>query len=195
MNSLNKRLIRDYIYYNETLDDVIELSKEAEREFREALRQDSPEALEALAVPEGSQKPKKSEETQTINFEDKGFKKLFRKLAVKCHPDKIQNASERESAFLKKCYEDINIANDMYDWGMLLKVALDLEVEVEELTDDQLNNIKEAIENKKSKIAKYEESMAYKWYTLNDNSIKQKYLQQCADIFKSSLVPTKRPNN
>lgn len=188
MNNLLKKLIRDYIYLTETLEDTMDISNSAEREFREALQSESPEALEALAVPKGASAPKKeNEESDPLNFEDKQFKKLFRKLAIKCHPDKIQDASEREAKFLKKCYEDINLANDTYDWGLLLKVALELEVEIEDIDPDKFDNIQNSIQNLKTKIQKYEESMAYKWYTLNDHDIKQKYLQTCADIFKNSL--------
>lgn len=186
INSISKKLIRDYIYFTETLEDTMDISSEAEREFREALQSESPEALEALAVPKGAAK-KEKEEPEAVKFDDKDFKKLFRKLAVKCHPDKIQDATEREVSFLKKCYEDINLANDTYDWGLLLKVALELEVEIGDLSDEQLQNIQENIESLKTKIKKYEESMAYKWFTLNDTAIKQKYLQTCADIFKNSL--------
>lgn len=186
INSISKKLIRDYIYFTETLEDTMDISSEAEREFREALQSESPEALEALAVPKGAAK-KEKEEPEAVKFDDKDFKKLFRKLAVKCHPDKIQDATEREASFLKKCYEDINLANDTYDWGLLLKVALELEVEIGDLSDEQLQNIQENIESLKTKIKKYEESMAYKWFTLNDTAIKQKYLQTCADIFKNSL--------
>lgn len=188
MNSLIKKLIRDYIYHSETLDDVMQISSEAEQQFRDALNTEDPQALEALAAPKGVSQSKKEEE-ETVKFDDSKFKKLFRKLAVKCHPDKLETleVSEREKEFLKDCYEKISIANDTYDWGLLLKVALDLDVEVTELEQTQIENINESIENIKLRISKYEESMAYKWYTLGDSDIKQKYLQQCADIFKKSL--------
>lgn len=188
MNSITKKLIRDYIYHSETLEDVIEISTEAEQNFRDALHSEDPKALEALAMPDGSKKPKK-EEDEAVKFDDSKFKKLFRKLAVKCHPDKLESSdiSEREKLFLKDCYERISDANNSYDWGLLLKVALDLDVEVNELEQEQVDNINQNIEAIKARINKYEESMAYKWYTLGDSDIKQKYLQQCADIFKKSL--------
>jgi hypothetical protein len=97
MQGLVRKLIRDYIYYSDTLDDVKSISGEAEKNFREALMETDPAALEALAMPEGSEKPKAPEEKEDITFDDKDFKKLFRKLAVKCHPDKTQDASEREA--------------------------------------------------------------------------------------------------
>lgn len=190
MNSLTKKLIRDYIYHNETLNDVMEISSDAENKFREAMNAEDPAALEALSAPP-DEKPKteSKEKEEVINFDDSKFKKLFRKLAVKCHPDKLESSdvSEREKAFLKQCYEDISKANDVYDWGLLLKVALELDVEVDELEDKQIENITKNIGSIKMMIELYEQSMAYKWYTLSDSDIKQKYLQQCADIFKKSL--------
>jgi hypothetical protein len=187
MQGLVRKLIRDYIYYSDTLEDVKSISSDAEKNFREALMETDPAALEALAMPEGSEKPKAPEEKEDITFDDKDFKKLFRKLAVKCHPDKTQDASEREAEFLKQCYDRITLANDTYDWGLLLRVAYDLEVEVQELSEEQQLNIQQNIEDIQNSISAYEGSMAYTWYTLNDTSIKEKYLQECADIFKMSL--------
>ena len=97
------------------------------------------------------------------------------------------DASERETEFLKKCYERITEANDTYDWGLLLRTAYDLDVDVDELNDEQVENIKKNIDNIQGTINKYEASMAYTWYTLYDTPTKEKYLQECADIFNNSM--------
>lgn len=191
MNGITKKLVRDYIYYTETLDDVLKISESAEQVFREALRELDPIALKALAVPvlaEGEIPPKRIEDIEEVHFEDKDFKKLFRKIAIKCHPDKLNDSySEREKSFLKECYNNLNKSNSTYDWGLLLKVAIELDVEIGELTPDQLSNIQENINKVREKILKYEESMAYKWYLLPDDENKKGYLEQCANIFKNSI--------
>lgn len=191
MDNLAKKLIRDYIYYTETLNDVSEISKEAEKVFRDALKETDPEALKVLTAPklkDGEEIPKLIEDVENVHFEDKDFKKIFRKLAIKCHPDKLDNSySDREKQFLKKCYNDITLANDTYDWGLLLKVAVDLDVEIEELSKDQQENIQTNINKIREKISRYEESMAYKWYFLPDEKNKAHYLEQCANIFKGSV--------
>jgi len=191
MNGITKKLVRDYIYYTETLDDVLKISESAEQVFREALRELDPIALKALAVPvlaEGEIPPKRIEDIEEVHFEDKDFKKLFRKIAIKCHPDKLNDSySEREKSFLKECYNNLNKSNSTYDWGLLLKIAIELNIEVEELTTDQLTNIQENINKIREKILKYEESMAYKWYLLPDDENKKGYLEQCANIFKNSI--------
>lgn len=188
MDNITKKAVRDYIYFKETLEDVKSISSDAEGEFRDAMHDHNEIALTALAPPEGGPPPKKIEDEEVVRFEDKLFKKLFRKIAIKCHPDKLDGShSEREASFLKKCYEDLNSANQTYDWGLLLKIALDLDVEIPELSQDNIDNINSNTESLKSTIDRFEKSMAYKWYTLSDPEIKKGYLESCASIFMSSL--------
>lgn len=191
MNPILKKLIRDYNYLNDTLCDVKEISSIAEGEFKNALLESDPDAVEAL-------RPK----TQNINIDDANvqieeslvenhndikFKKLFRKIVVKCHPDKLGNIAENEAKFLKKSYEDLNTANQNHDWGMLLKIAMELNIEFDDLEDSELENISKNIGILQSEIQKYENSMAYSWYTKNDENSKKEYLAICATIFKKSL--------
>lgn len=191
MDHLIKKIIRDYTYHMESLEDILEISSTAESGFREAMQVDHEDSLQALSPKDGKAPAKKEEESE-IHFDDKDFKKIFRKLAVKCHPDKLNSSiSERESQFLKQCYADMNRANDTYDWGLLLKVAVDLDVDIPELSGEQLENINSNIESIKRKISMYENSMAYKWYTLSDPEIKKGYLKTCAAIFMKSMSSDK----
>jgi hypothetical protein len=192
MNPILKKLIRDYNYLNETLDDVKEISNVAEGEFRNALLASDPEAVEALAPKNQVQvnieiKEEDTEISEITNNDDPKFKKLFRKIAVKCHPDKLGDINLSETKFLKKAYEDLNDANTNHDWGMLLKLAMELDIEFDELGIDEINNISENISIIKGDIARYENSMAYSWYIKNDEDSKKEYLAICADIFKKSL--------
>jgi uncharacterized small protein (DUF1192 family) len=192
MNPILKKLIRDYNYLNETLDDVKEISSVAEGEFRNALLASDPEAVEALAPKNQVQvdieiKEEDTEISEITNNDDPKFKKLFRKIAVKCHPDKLGDINLSETKFLKKAYEDLNDANTNHDWGMLLKLAMELDIEFDELGIDEINNISENISIIKGDIARYENSMAYSWYIKNDEDSKKEYLAICADIFKKSL--------
>lgn len=192
MNAILKKLIRDYNYLKETLDDVKDISSQAEGEFRNALLESDPDAMEALRpktqeINVENAEISKSEEPIVENHNDVKFKKLFRKIAVKCHPDKLQGGIGEDIEFLKKAYEDLNMANIHHDWGMLLKLAMELNVEFNELEESEINNIKENIEKLQEQIQRYENSMAYSWYTKNDENSKKEYLAICASIFKKSL--------
>jgi len=182
MDVKSKKAIRDYIYNLETLDDIKEISSIAESEFRQAMNSEDPEALGALSG--GESKPKE-DDIESINHGDSKFKKLFRKAAVKCHPDK--HIAGDYSELMKAAYELLTIANDNYDWGLLLKVCLDLNIDVEDLGEAEINNIIEKTEELKDSIGRYETSMAYSWYNINDETQKNEYLAECAKIFNKFL--------
>lgn len=188
MDARTKRLIRDYIYNLETLDDVKDISSNAETLFKQAMMAEDPIAMEAL-MPKDIKIPDENDiiEKEIINNGSK-FKKLFRKAAIICHPDKLNSElSIREFEFMKSCYEQLTEANDSNDWGMLLKVSIELDIDIVELDDEELQNISNKIEDMKSSISHYEKSMAYFWYNQKDEEQKKLYLAECAAIFKRSL--------
>lgn len=183
-----KKLIRDYQYNLETLDDIMEISVIAESGFRTALNEEDPEAVRALSPDENKKQEKAEKEKPPIIENGSKFKKLFRKAAVKCHPDKLtSDLSERDIIFMKGCYENLTQANDTNDWGLLLIVSMELDIEFSDLGDDEVDNINNRIEELKKSISQYENSMAYSWYNNNDEEQKKMYLAECAKIFRKSM--------
>lgn len=183
-----KKLIRDYQYNLETLEDIKEISSVAESLFREALNTEDPNAVRALS-PDKNKNTEEVEDVKDPVIENGSkFKKLFRKAAVRCHPDKLtSDISEREASFMKECYENLTQANDTNDWGLLLIICMRLDIEFSELKEDELSNIIDKIEDLKNSISKYENSMAYSWYNQKDEEQKKLYLAECAKIFKKSM--------
>lgn len=184
-----KKILRDYNYLYETLVDVKEISSLAETQFRDAMiKTGDNEALKALIPNEEDSKKieeVRAEEEVTINHSDADFKKVFRKIVVQCHPDKIKDATEDEAEELKECYEDATRANDTYDWGLLIRVAYRLDVDLEGV-NIQIDEIKKKNEELQGEISKYENSMAFQWFTKNTEEQKQNFLQFCLGIFKQS---------
>jgi hypothetical protein len=198
MDPILKKLIRDYNYLSETLVDVKEISGIAEGEFRNAMMESDPKAMEALTVPKKNIVIEEISIEEEISVEanfDPKFKKLFRKIAVKCHPDKLGDMHESEAKFLKKIYEDLTEANREYDWGMLLKIAMELDINVEDIGDSEVANISKNINTLHQEISRYENSMAFSWYTKNDEKSKKEYLAVCINTFKSFLEKTKDPKD
>jgi hypothetical protein len=188
MEATIKRLIRDYIYNLETLIDVKDISSNAENLFKQAMMIEDPLAMEAL-TPKDIKIPNEDDimEKEIINNGIK-FKKLFRKAAVVCHPDKLNSSSSiREFEFMKSCYSQLTEANDTNDWGLLLKVSIELDIDIIELDEDEISNISGKINDMKSSISQYENSMAYSWYNQKSEEQKKLYLAECAAIFKRAL--------
>jgi hypothetical protein len=193
-NANFKKILRDYNYLYESLIDVKEISSVAEGEFRQAMIDSGDkEALQAL-IPNESQKTKlnelkEEEHEKEPMHNDVDFKKLFRKIVIKCHPDKNKDASEKQLEFLKECYENATSANNAYDWGLLLRVASQLDVDLSEVDEKQIQNIKLKNEELQKQIEKYESSMAYQWYTKDDQKTRERFLKICLGVFKNSLKP------
>ena len=185
-----KKILRDYNYLYESLIDVKDISSIAESEFRNAMVESGDnEAMKAL-MPSNNpsvENPEIKEEEPVENHNDTIFKKLFRKIVLKCHPDKIKSASEKEAQFLKECYENATTANNSYDWGLLLRTASNLDLDLQDISEEQIQNIKLKNEDLKKEIQKYESSMAYQWYTKDDEKARQKFLSICLGVFKNSL--------
>jgi hypothetical protein len=185
-----KKILRDYNYLYESLIDVKDISSVAEGEFRNAMVESGDnEAMKAL-MPSNNpsvETPEIKEEEPIENHNDAVFKKLFRKIVLKCHPDKIKSASEKEAQFLKECYENATTANNSYDWGLLLRTASNLDLDLQDIGEKQIQNIKLKNEDLKKEIQKYESSMAYQWYTKDDEKARQKFLSICLGVFKNSL--------
>jgi hypothetical protein len=185
-----KKILRDYNYLYESLIDVKDISSIAEGEFRNAMVESGDnEAMKAL-MPSNNpsvETPEIKEEEPIENHNDAVFKKLFRKIVLKCHPDKIKSASEKEAQFLKECYENATTANNSYDWGLLLRTASNLDLDLQDISEEQIQNIKLKNEDLKKEIQKYESSMAYQWYTKDDEKARQKFLSICLGVFKNSL--------
>lgn len=186
-NTTFKKILRDYNYLYDSLIDIKDISSIAETEFREAMiKSGDNEAIKAL-IPNTDESVKipdeKFDEKLNVSHDDVDFKKVFRKIVIKCHPDKIKNASESEALYLKECYEDATKSNDTYDWGLLIRVAIRLDVNLEGV-NIQISEIKKKNEELQKEINKYENSMAFQWYTNDDTIQRENFLKYCLDVFK-----------
>eukprot|EP01006_Ploeotia_vitrea_P051636 TRINITY_DN67583_c7_g1_i1.p1 TRINITY_DN67583_c7_g1~~TRINITY_DN67583_c7_g1_i1.p1 ORF type:complete len:1009 (-),score=144.25 TRINITY_DN67583_c7_g1_i1:125-2827(-) len=69
------------------------------------------------AAPSGGLKPKKDSHYDTLGISRQAttaeIKAAFRKLALKCHPDKMQSANDKEKADAEKQFKAINEAHDI----------------------------------------------------------------------------------
>lgn len=184
------KILRDYNYLYESLVDVKEISEIAEVQFREAMiKSGDQEALNALVPTEqDSQRIQEAKvvEEEAVNHNDAEFKKLFRKVVIKCHPDKLSMLSEHEAEIMKDAYNTAVKANDKYDWGLLLRVASGLSIDCDFVSVEQIEIIKRRNEELKEEIERYEGSMAYRWYAQTEEEARNNFLAFCLGVFKDS---------
>ena len=134
MSSLNikfKRIIRKYEFLVQELEDASEMLSSATRSFNEALAN-----TEDKEFFEKEKSPQEEEEPEKIQMEPK-YKKLFRKIVVKCHPDKIDKTlSENDKNELKEIYDISVQAYDIGEAAPLIISAVKLDIDVKDFEDD-----------------------------------------------------------
>jgi len=179
-----KRMLKSYESSLEDLEYLREMASEINSEFNSALaakqRQDLFESkkLEELA----------EEETEESESSDRDplFKKLFRKIVVKCHPDRMDpDLSLKEQANRLEFYEMANQANDEDNMALLIIVAIKLELELENEYIEHVEKIKEENERVRKDIEAIQNSIAWNWYhTEEDNrdAILENYIKHMEKI-------------
>ena len=125
-----KRMLKRYESALEDLEYLREMASEINSEFSSALaakkRQDLFESKNAKDMA----KDEKDVEKENPN-RDPLFKKLFRKIVVKCHPDRMaKDLSIKQQSEYSDLYELANQANDDDNMALLITVAIKLEIEL-----------------------------------------------------------------
>ena len=157
-NTNFRRLIRKYEYLSEELLDVEEMQAEASRKFKEALSQT--EEKEQY-LDNKSDDDEEKQEPEKRKLDDK-YKKLFRKIVIKSHPDKIKNeVSEKEFLELKEIYETTVEAYDIGEPTPIIVCAVKLDIDVSDFEED-IQEIQDACDEIESFIEKMQSTSA--WY-------------------------------
>ena len=94
----------------------------------------------------------------------KEIKELYREIVKQTHPDKIQNLSEEEIESRAELYHEASQGKDSGDFNKILKVALDLDIEIENVNADLIITVEEEIFKMEEKISSIKKDLMYKWY-------------------------------
>ena len=186
-------MLRQYEFFVEDLSDLKELQSEVNSEFGSAIaglkRPDlfDNKKVESLAN-EADASKNESEEPER----DPLFKKLFRKMVVKCHPDRLPtDISDSSKLELKSHYENAIKANDDYNWALLISTAIKLEVELSEEYYDHVESLKEESSKVQKEIEVIQTSVAWTWYHAPDDQ-REGILQSYVKYMEKSLMAEKK---
>ena len=111
---------------------------------------------------------------------------MFYKIADITHPDKsaASGASELESKRLEKLFRQAGAAYNNLNWFVLYSIALDLDISVDDPTEDNLEWLETDIRLTMGKIAQVGNLIVWMWYTGNEmtkNMALSNYLKQVFD--------------
>lgn len=179
-----KRLVREYEFLVEDLKDIEAANSEIKDSFMKSLSDIDEtgilqtEQMDNMAD-EWARSIKDLEDLEKESTKHPDFKSLFRKVVIKCHPDKLStDLTESEFNEYKNIYEDVVEANETEDWAKLIRCAIKLEIELPESAYNQIESIENSINKLKEKQNNILSSVAWKWYQTNDGDTKSDILKQ-----------------
>jgi len=107
-----------------------------------------------------------------------GFKKLYRKIMLKAHPDKLIGIKDDD---LRQLYSDVCAktmkAMEEESWYMLYGAALDIGIKNIELKDEHINFLTEDCSKIDDAVKKIKSSIPWVWFHSNNN-IKKMCIEQ-----------------
>lgn len=191
-----KRLVREYEFLIEDLQDIESANSEIKDLFMKSLTEIDQEGIlrtdEMDSMADSWAKSvKANEDLEKEAAKHPDFKSLFRKVVVKCHPDKLDSTTSKEDLDkYKELYEHAVEANETEDWAKLIIVAIKLEIEIPESAYDQIESIEKSIDKLKEKQTNILNSVAWVWYKTNDSDSKSDILKQHLEFM--SLITKKQ---
>lgn len=184
-----KRLLSKYEASLEDLEYLREIASEINSEFSSALaakrRQD---LFESKKVEEMAAEADVEEKKEAAR--DPLFKKLFRKIVVKCHPDRMDSdLTIKQQAEYLELYDLANEANDDDNMALLITVAIRLEIELSEEYYEHVSKIEEALNQTQAEIQKIQGSVSWQWYHTEEDkrdNVLNNYIKHMENILNGN---------
>lgn len=120
---------------------------------------------------------------------DPETKKLFRKIALKIHPDRlIEMSDDLERNKKKELFQKANAAMEDNDLIILASIAMELGIEPPEVTPEKLKDAEAKIITIKKQLNEIESTYVWHWFFCSCPDKKDKILQELFDLMYNKRV-------
>lgn len=154
-----------------------------EDQDRDMKEYNADEEAEVEVNPEPPNPEELPEQTSALKDADPEVKKMFKKIASQCHPDKLQ---DMENGFEKSKKEQLYLkarqALENNDVLIMADVANELGVEVPEITEAQLKQTEQKIIDIKRELSMIESTAVWHWFFTEDPNKKDQILKQLFQV-------------
>ena len=125
---------------------------------------------------------------------DPEVKKMFKKIASVCHPDKIQDLrQDSNKKRLETLYQRARQALDDNDFYELFSIYKELDINLPDLSPQQIVLIQNKINTIKKELNNIESSIAWGWYFEEDENKKQKIQEKIFELLDTKNKHNSRP--
>jgi len=116
------------------------------------------------------------------------FKKIYKKLSLKLHPDRNTNLEEEERKETEEIFKEVVDSYDNGDFCNLLTRAREFRVKIPQLNDIDIEILDKNINEIDSKIIKMKKDPAWLWYTTDNPRLKNKIKQMVKEIIEGRVA-------
>ena len=117
---------------------------------------------------------------------DGNLKKVFRKIALQIHPDKLEKFSDFEKQFKTKLFEKARDAFQKNDYYAMVEVADQLNIELPPPTQEQIELMKKTNKGLEKEINVLKNSVVWGWYHADEENEKEKIMDKYIDYLKKN---------
>ena len=164
-----KKLVFKISYLKAEKNEILYKCDFIDQDIGEYIKENYSEQYEEFAKPNKPTSEPIIEEENNDNdsqpkCQNKDIKKLYRKIVELTHPDK---AKDQEDIFrdATRAYKEENLA-------MLLEIASDLRIKINELSDESIELVQENIQDLETKVEELKQSTAWAWYNCKSSEEK-----------------------
>tara|TARA_B100000029_G_scaffold460983_1_gene492407 strand:+ start:376 stop:942 length:567 start_codon:yes stop_codon:yes gene_type:complete len=157
LNSLtSKKLVFKISYINAECDEISHKCDGIDSAIWSFIKENYPQEYKNIQSLPIIKKDDVIENHSQLKCQNNDVKKLYRKIVEAAHPDKATN-KEEEFRSATEAYKNQNL-------GMLIEIAVSLNIEIEELSEKSLKLLKENVTKAEEKLKQLKESTAWHWY-------------------------------
>ncbi len=110
---------------------------------------------------------------------DPEVKKLFRKISLKIHPDKLEEFPPGDIKNEKlRLYSAARTALDNNDFIRMIEIASKIEIEIPETPPSMVESVQREINSIKKQMDKIESTMVWQWFVCEDEQKKEAMLDE-----------------
>ena len=125
---------------------------------------------------------------------DPDVKKLFKKISSQIHPDKLSRLPDGfEISKKSELYHKAREAYENNDLLLLADVALELDLDIPELSDEKLRQTERKIITIKKELAHIESTLVWQWFFTNNSKHKKEILEKLFGIMYDRQRQNSRP--
>ena len=164
----------------EELEDSRDFYNQAAKEIDRRFKEEYPS--EDISNFQASNSPHQIEEASDNKQPSPKLKSIFKKIALKAHPDRLLGIPKEEAEKKEKLFTSATNALENSELLILMEIAEELGIETPELSQEEIEAIEKKINDIKEEINRIQSTVIWKWFFSVEPEEKDKILKKMFEL-------------